>query len=370
MYIFGGPDEPPPVEGVFLSRPNRFIIIAKTGGKTVKVHCPNPGRLWELFHPGRKLLLTPADDPKRRTAYSLAAVEYKEKTIPMNAARSNRVAEELILPLLFPGADRIKREFSLPRGLLPDEGKTKTRFDFLVENKGEKHLIEVKSCTLTEEGIAMFPDAPTERGRRHVEELSALTALGEFKGHIIFTLHHRNTRVFIPNFYTDPQFSFTLRNAAEQVDIHAVSVETKPDGRVQLINPDLPVEFGPLKAAEADRGFFIILYNREGWYLFIEEHPKNLTAMMNQRLRKKSGKETGSTASELNRKAAARKGIAVYSFKNLGDMAFRDFAAIADEELTRQDLPLLFFKENPLFNEDFSKILFSYRHKKALSLGD
>jgi len=387
-FIFGGPDEPPPVVGVFISRPNRFIIIAETGGKRVRVHCPNPGRIWEILHPGRKLLLTPSENPERKTPYSLAAACYKDKTIPMNAARSNKVTRELIIPVLFPKAESVKGEYSLPPDFISkntlstaedsiktkspkSRAKVRSRFDFLVKSENKDHLIEVKSCTLTEKGVAMFPDAPTERGRRHVEELMEIQNTGCYECHIILVLHHSDTKLFIPNFHTDPAFAYTLEEASKSITIHAVSVETALSGRVKLINPNLPVDFTNLKAARANRGFYIILLHipmeaegyKKGWYMMIEGMDKGLKKGMESRLKKK--KRDGSLIERLNFHADERKGIPVYSLTKLENRAAEDLKPLADK-IIEENPEILFFHDNPIFNSDFTEKLFQYRHKDAL----
>ncbi|MBI9102348.1 MAG: DNA/RNA nuclease SfsA [Spirochaetales bacterium] len=373
-YIFGGPDEPPPVEGVFISRPNRFIIIAEMGDETVRVHCPNPGRIWEILHPGRKLILTPSVTPERKTPYSLAAACYKKKTIPMNAGRSNKITKELIIPHLFPDAEDIKGEYSLPKVSTAGSAansKIRSRFDFLVKSGNKDHLIEVKSCTLTERGVAMFPDAPTERGRRHVEELMEIQNTGAYECHIILVLHHADTRLFIPNFHTDPDFAFTLEEASKSIKIHAVSVETDQSGSVTLINPDLPIDFTPLKAAKADRGFYILLLHtpagidgyEEGWYGLIEGVDKGLRKGLERRLKRKQ--RSGNVIEKMNFHADERKGIPVYSLQDLTQRAMKEFSSLSDEVVVEKPF-LIFFKENPIFNREFTEVLFRYRHLEAL----
>jgi len=413
MHIFGGPGQPPPVEGVFVSRPNRFLVIARVKDREVKVHCPNPGRLWEIFHPGRRLLLVPSAGESRSTNWSLAAAFYKDQIIPMNAAGSNRIARELIFPALFPDAREIRSEYTLPAaslaGISGEPGGTeKSRFDFFFRREGRPCLLEVKSCTLTEEGIAMFPDAPTLRGRRHVEELAALQRRGDWESHVLFVLHHRDTRSFIPNFYTDPDFALALRDLAPDLRLHAVSVSTDIRGEVSLVSPDLPVEFGPVSAAEGDRGFFLLVFrleepvelpdegpgetNREGktapagtvppgWYIAVEEAPADLRRTLSRRLRKK--RLPKSPLDRLLLRSSVLKGIEVYTEKDLAGAFAGDLRVLAEgkggaplpgdwggagERIAGGLSPLLFsYPAAPVFDEGFTRLLFLYRHRLALA---
>lgn len=191
----------------------------------VRAHCPNPGRLWEVFTPGAPLILQYSGNPERSTPYSLVAAEYQGKYLPLYAAGANKITEKLILPRLFPDALEVRKEVTV--------GGSRFDFEFYrpPSEGGRRILLEVKACTLTEEGLAMFPDAPTERGRRHMEELAELARRGEAEGHIVFVLHHPDTRAFMPNFHTDPAFALAMAELSPHLTFHAVSVASDRTGR-------------------------------------------------------------------------------------------------------------------------------------------
>ena len=126
------------LEGLFLERPNRFIVIADTPAGKIRAHCPNPGRLIEILTPGRKLIFQKADNLTRKTPYSLVAAYYKDKVIPLNSVMANKAALELVIPKLFPLADKV----------IPEQKYGKSRFDFLIQEGEQKTYLEVKSCTL------------------------------------------------------------------------------------------------------------------------------------------------------------------------------------------------------------------------------
>ena len=181
------------VEAIFLERPNRFVAYCKVAGETQKVHVKNTGRCKELLVPGAVVYLEESDNPNRKTKYSLVAVEKGDLLINMDSQVPNQVVEEALrtgrikLPGIIEPLTFIKREKTYGQ----------SRFDFYVETAEEKIFIEVKGVTLEEDGVVRFPDAPTERGVKHVEELMEATKEGykcyvlllyRWKRHI--TLHH------------------------------------------------------------------------------------------------------------------------------------------------------------------------------------
>ncbi|MGB5048807.1 MAG: DNA/RNA nuclease SfsA, partial [Caldilineaceae bacterium] len=175
---------PFPVEpATFLERPNRFVIHARlhSSGENVRAHCPNPGRMHELMIPGALVYLSAANDPARRTPYSLRFVEHPAngQLISLNTQLPNDLFAEGLRDGFFApfnGYTNHQREVALPTGA---KGVT-SRIDFrLSTEEGRICWVETKSATLVhDDGRAWFPDAPTLRGRRHVEELTHLASTG------------------------------------------------------------------------------------------------------------------------------------------------------------------------------------------------
>jgi sugar fermentation stimulation protein A len=159
------------LRGNFQERPNRFTVIFNSHGKTEKAHLRDPGRLKELLNSGVSLLLRPAQNQRnRKTRYDVMAVWKNDKWVVINSGLHSDLAAALIETDLIPVFSNFqvqKREYTYG----------KSRLDFLLSTKDstpsleDKMLLEVKGCTLVEDGLAMFPDAPTTRGKRHVEEL-------------------------------------------------------------------------------------------------------------------------------------------------------------------------------------------------------
>lgn len=237
----------PDARALFVSRPNRFLVEADLGGRRVPVHCANPGRLAELLLPGAEIFLERAGRGRagagaRKTEWSLAAVSSGKKIIPLISVRANLAAGELFLPLLFPATAVVESERSLPD--FPG-----TRFDFLVTTETSAVPVEVKSCTLLGEGgRALFPDAPTLRGARHVRELTSLAGRRdgsgrEYRPMLVIAVFHEDACSFSPNAGTDPGFAAALKEAAGSIDIRIPVFSAGRDGGVELVRKDIPLLF-------------------------------------------------------------------------------------------------------------------------------
>ena len=186
----------------FISRPNRFVAFVSLNGESVRVHVKNTGRCRELLIPGAQVTLCPSENPQRKTGFDLIAVRKPGLGwVNIDSQAPNAVAAEW---LETQGFDRITPEYRYGA----------SRLDFCAERDGRKTLIEVKGCTLEREGIGYFPDAPTERGVRHLRELKA--AVGE--GHaawLLFVIQMEGVTEVRPNVETDPDFAAAWQEAAE-----------------------------------------------------------------------------------------------------------------------------------------------------------
>lgn len=216
------------VEGIFLARPNRFIAQVKIGGIIETVHVKNTGRCRELLIPGCRVWLERAAKPARKTKYDLIAVEKQRPGLPpllinMDAQAPNAAAEEwLRCSGLFSPQAVIRREVT----------HQSSRFDFYIEDDGMRTFLEVKGVTLEQDGVVMFPDAPTQRGVRHVEELIQCRAQG-IRACILFVVQMEEARCFRPNDAAHPAFGDALRRASQAgVEIFAVKCRVTPDEMV------------------------------------------------------------------------------------------------------------------------------------------
>ena len=213
MYF---PIDPPDVEGVFIKRLNRFLGLAAVGGREVLIHIHDPGRLQELLYPGARIWARTKRGGK--TQYYLVAVELDDELVLVDSASHNKIAAWLIKNgILLRGYKVLKFEPKFGHG----------RFDLLLGSPGgRKALVEVKGVTLEIGGKALFPDAPTSRGARHMEELVKAVAEG-FEAHVAFLVLRKKARAFAPNWEMDRRFAEALQRASRHsVLIHAVKLET------------------------------------------------------------------------------------------------------------------------------------------------
>ncbi len=206
----------------FLARPNRFIAHAELDGQEVICHVKNTGRCRELLIPGETTVYIQdhGEDTKRKTRYSLIGVEKGNLMINMDSQAPNKVVKEWIQAGEFlPGITFMK----------PEKKYGNSRFDFYLEQGEKKIFLEVKGVTLEEDGVAMFPDAPTERGVKHIEELISCKEDG-YDAYIVFVVQMAGMKVFRPNEKTQPEFGEALRKARSHgVDIIVKNCIVTPD---------------------------------------------------------------------------------------------------------------------------------------------
>ena len=399
-------------------------------GQEVACHCPNPGRLLEFVIPGTELLLerrrasprasrrahdradgdgrplpdggqgtvgrgdvdgrlapdglqTGAGRPDRgpKTQWTAVAFRYRDKMVPLFSARANSVVEQGVLPVLFPAARHIQAEYTL----------ADSRFDFMVQDEaGIAHLIEVKACSLVEEGIAMFPDAPSERAVKHIEELAELAKEG-YRCHILFVIVHGNAERFIPNLHTDPEFSAALSRAARVIQVHAVTLEADEQGQGRIINMNVPVDLSFGSLAEANKGSYLIalelpdeiqvevgslgtVYFKAGWYVYSGSAQKNLSQRIARHLRHVR-KQAHWHLDYLTAHAGKIVGLPIASYDNLECELADTLKRIGGEPVPRFgssdcgcESHLFYFSAPPLKNRDFLTVLFYFRHRRSLNL--
>ncbi len=192
------------IEGKFLDRPNRFIAHVLIEGKQETVHVKNTGRCKELLLRGAKVILATSDNPNRKTKYDLVAVYKEGRLVNLDSQAPNTVAAQWLQKgNLFSKNARICREVTFGS----------SRFDLYVEDGDRKAFIEVKGVTLEQEGTALFPDAPTTRGIKHLEELIKATQQG-YEAYIFFVIQMKGVSRFSPNDVTHAAFGTALRKAA------------------------------------------------------------------------------------------------------------------------------------------------------------
>ncbi|MGN1481763.1 DNA/RNA nuclease SfsA [Porcipelethomonas sp.] len=188
------------VNGKFISRPNRFIAKVCVNGLEETVHVKNTGRCRELLVPGAEVILERAENENRKTKYDLISVYKDDKLINMDSQAPNKIACEL-LHKLYPDAE-----------IKPEQKYKNSRFDFFINNNGTRMFTEVKGVTLEENKTAMFPDAPTERGVKHIRELIEAVKEG-YEAGILFIIQMKGIKLLIPNYSTHREFGEALKDA-------------------------------------------------------------------------------------------------------------------------------------------------------------
>ncbi len=231
------------ISGTLLRRPNRFLAEVRVDGRDALAHVPNSGRMTELMVHGAEVLLRPAPkDTGRKTAYDLLLVRYAGRWVGVDARMPPSLVVDAwqagLLPS-FAGYDRVRREvrFGESRLDLLFEGATPT----------PPLYVEAKSVNLVEDGTGLFPDAPTERGARHLRELATAVAQG-FRGAVAFVVQRDDVQRVMPYVEADPAFAEALRAAVDAgVEAYAIACSVSPDGAddrvtrpVRLVPVELP----------------------------------------------------------------------------------------------------------------------------------
>ena len=218
-------------QGYFLNRPNRFIAHVELDGEEVVCHVKNTGRCRELLTPRAVVYLEESDNPNRKTRYDLIGVEKGERKINMDSQAPNQVFGEWARG----GGFR-----SDLRKLQSETTYGNSRFDFYWESSEKRGFVEVKGVTLEEDGVVLFPDAPTQRGIKHLEELVAAKAAG-YEAAVCFVIQMEGVKCFRPNDRTHPEFGAALRKAA-QAGVEIIAVDCTVERDSLQIRGRVPVE--------------------------------------------------------------------------------------------------------------------------------
>jgi sugar fermentation stimulation protein A len=287
----------------FIDRPNRFTVRFEDEARDGLAYLANPGRLGEILLPGTELLLAPR--PLNRLPFEAVGACYQgrwpgdtPRVVFLNASRCNDLAERLLIRRLIPelAACRVVRREAREGG---------HRFDFLLSREDRPCLLEVKSVTLVEQGVAFFPDACTERGRRHLEELVSWSERKGCRAGVLF-LVQGNAHSFLPDFHNDLNFARALARASGTVDILAYSLQPclTEDGRIAVDGRPKPLSLpeNALQAGLADSGVYMLVLHlpeatslpvaalgdvrfKRGWYVYVGSAQRCLTRRLERHLR-------------------------------------------------------------------------------------
>ncbi len=216
--------------GIFCSRPNRFVAEVELDGEIVICHVKNTGRCRELLEPGVIVILAPGDNPQRKTRWDLIAVYKNGMLINMDSQAPNQVFGEWV---------RIGGFLSGITGIRPECFYGDSRLDFYLESAEQRIFAEVKGVTLEEDGVVLFPDAPTERGIKHIRELIRAVQEG-YGAYLVFVIQMEACRYFTPNRRTQPAFAEVLKEA-EQAGVKLLAVNCRVGEDFLEIDHPVPI---------------------------------------------------------------------------------------------------------------------------------
>jgi sugar fermentation stimulation protein A len=363
------------IKAHFLCRPNRFLIRCQWKGKNVFAFLPNPGRLQELLLPGRVIYLIKEASEHRKTNFTTVAVEREGQPIMLHTHRTNEVARYLLQHGKVPGLERVKI-------VKPEVRLGRSRFDFLLEEGGKEMLLEVKSCTLVGKRVAMFPDAVTDRGTRHLEELAKLSEEG-MKTVFLFVVHWPFAKIFMPDYHTDLNFSQTLLQLREKLQVIPISVGWDQNLSLSSEVNLLHIPWNHIEREAKDRGsYLLILYLksrsnirigtlgsisfRKGFYIYVGSAMANLSKRMerHRHIRKRHHWHID----DLRAQAEFRAVLAIRSSARLECEIAKAFSEIAEWSIPgfgstdcSCETHLFGISKDPLHLENFHKLLQYFR---------
>lgn len=230
------PFQPALIPARFQKRLNQFLVEVDTGGGTVTAHLADPGRLVELLRPDAACWIRPVSSAGRKTAFTLALVQAGGVWVSVDTTLPNRLVEIALRA----GAIHEFRDYTLVRR---EVRQGRSRFDFHLMSAGMDILLEVKSVTMARDGVALFPDAPTTRGARHLRELQAASGQG-FMGTVLFLVQRPDVRLLRPNAAIDPVFASRLAEAYRR-GIEVLAYTAAPDPAGIRLGRRIPVEWPP-----------------------------------------------------------------------------------------------------------------------------
>lgn len=220
-------------EGIFKDRPNRFLGIVKFKGKLETVHIHDPGRLKELLFSGNRVLIKRASNPERKTRWDLIAARKDEQWVFIHSGFHRAITENILRN------EKIS-PFGNLKAIKPEIKIGHSRLDFqLITEDDAKLLVEVKGCTLTHKSIALFPDAPTTRGVRHIQTLLDARASG-YSTALLILIFRKDSKCFAPNEDTDPNFASIFKTALDN-NVSVYPIVLSYDGKKIFYERMIPV---------------------------------------------------------------------------------------------------------------------------------
>lgn len=359
------------IPALFVERINRFVVKAEVQGRVEKCYLANPGRLWELLIPYETELLLFRNKNSESLPFTVLACKKNEHWVMLHTHLTNRVIKYLITHGKIPSY----RGFNIAG----EEIKHKSsRFDLLLKEGSETLYLEVKTCTLFGRKVSMFPDAVTSRGQRHLRELRKISESGA-KTSILFVVMSEEVEFFLPCYHIDLEFSKTLIEVKEHVDIKAVSLCW--DNSLSLVKRvrELKIPFSFIEKALRDRGVYILIIElaqnsvikignlgsiefQKGFYVYVGSAKKGLMS----RIKRHKGKfkKIHWHIDYFLKKARVIKDIAIITEEELECELSRRVFSFSEGFIPgfgcsdcRCRSHLFYFKDNPIFNRSIIQMV-------------
>ncbi|MCM8771540.1 MAG: DNA/RNA nuclease SfsA [Candidatus Omnitrophica bacterium] len=353
-------------EALFIERINKFTVKCEINNHIIKAYLPNSGRLWELLLPKRKLYLK---EKNGNLNYKVFGVERNGYFICLDTHYTNTLVKQFLKKNIIKdltGYKIKKEEFKIEN----------TKIDFLIEKENKIVPLEVKSCTLFENNIAMFPDAITQRAKKHLEILE------KNNGIILFIVYYPEAKYFLPEFHIDPLFSKKLYELRNKILIKAISVKWIGDEKFEFVK-EIEIPWHIYEKEGKDKGNYLILgklnndiylkigylenlFFKKGYYIYVGSAMNSLTARIKRHLKINKIKKwhIDYFIPYLN----DLKSISIRSSENLECLVSNELEKISNgiiKNFGSTDCKckshLYFFENNPLCNEKFINILLKFR---------
>lgn len=350
----------------FIKRLNRFTVVCQINGQEIQAYLPNPGRLWEILIPGKTVYLKKQE---KGLPFILWAAERQGQIMCLDTQYTNEVAKTLIES----GAIKDLEGYLIKGREYKINGH---RIDFLLTNGVHDLILEVKSCTLFHDSIAMFPDAVTLRGRKHLEILS------KRNGAIVFIVHNPQARYFLPDFHTDPDFSQILSKFRDALLIKPISIRWKEDMTFEFVD-ELFIPWYIYDSESSDKGSYMLcgklgdvktlqvgklgmLTFKPGYYLYVGSAMNSLSARIKRHMRVRKSLKWHIDYIVPHFKDFIA--IPVRSSEPLECSLSQALGSIADDYVPNFgcsdcncDSHLYWFAENPFKSEEFVDVILDFR---------
>lgn len=358
------------ISGNFIKRLNRFLVLCNVQNQETLAYLPNPGRLWELLTKDTSLVLI-KNKPENKIPYTVISCYKNNQPILLHTHLTNKIIEHLI--------ETKKIPFLQNYSIFSKEVKYKnSRFDLLLKNGEEEFFLEIKTCTLFGNNIAMFPDAVTERGKRHLIELNELSKDGKKSG-ILFVVMDSKVKYFLPAYHIDLNFSKTLLTVKDSLLINAISLKwDEKFSFVENINL-LNIPWDLIETEISDKGSYLLVLHIEenetitigelgeilfekGYYVYVGSALNSLSKRIARHKRK--NKNLHWHIDYLTYVSKSIIDIPIITHQNLECFISQKISEISDKYIInfgssdcKCKSHLYYFKNNPLENKNFINLV-------------